>query len=435
MAQKGIKAEYIRENSPAFNIGLRKGDIIISVNGHQITDKLDFFFYSSESKLRLEWEDSDGGNKSGVIKTDIPGVDLGLEAENLKTSHCLCNCIFCFISQLPKGLRKQLYLKDEDYRLSFFHGNYITGVNLNDKDLLRIKKMRLSPLYLSIHATDAKIRKYMLGTKQDADPLKLLHKLKKSRIDFHTQIVLCPGINDGEILQKTISDLCEFYPNLHSIAVVPVGLTAHREKLTKLLGVEKNYAAKFLKKYTSLQREVKKKFGEGILFFSDEFYLLADKNPPTYSGMSELPQLENGVGMVADFYKGLGLLKKRLPDKLKQQRRIGAITSPLGKKAIAKALETLNKIKNLCVEAVEVENKLFGKSVSVTGLLSGKDILQTIKNNPGFDKFLIPGNAIKQPENLFLDDLSLDELINQSPVDIDVINGGIKEFFLGCIAD
>jgi len=434
MPQSGIKVISVENNSPAYSRGIRPDSRIISINGHLIKDRLDYFFFSADLKLNIRWIDCARKARSCLITKENSDDDIGIEVENFKIIKCRCNCIFCFINQLPKGLRRELYIKDEDYRLSFFHGNYITGTNLTKDVLQRIKEFKLSPLYLSIHSTNPVIRGKMLGLKSPANPISLLKYLKKANIKFHTQIVLCPDINDGNTLKNTIIDLIKFFPSLLSIAIVPVGLTKHRKRLPAIKPVTSSYAQNFLKKFLPLKREVSKKIGKDILFFSDEFYLLADREPLMYSNLHDFPQLENGVGMFANFYAGFRNAVKKLPSSLNTHKKIGIITSPLGEKVLRKAVNALDKIENLKVKVMVVRNHLFGSRVTVTGLLSGEDILNTIKQNPDCDKFLIPGNCIKFPEEVFLDDLSLQTLINKSLSPVEIIINGVKEFFLKCIS-
>lgn len=435
MATTGIRIISIINGSPAENSGITIGSKILSINNKPVYDKLDFFYLTSNLNINIDWIDDKGKLHKTNMKKDNFEQDLGIEVENFKTMQCGCNCIFCFVHQQPKGLRKNLYIKDEDYRLSFFHGNYITGVNLTKNDLARIKKLHLSPLYLSIHTTSPELRKYMLRCKLNANPMPLLNFLSKAKINFHTQIVLCPKINDGEHLKKTVSDLIKFYPYLQSIAIVPVGLTKHRKNLPELKKIDSNYARIFLQTFLPIQREIKKLLGEQILFFSDEFYLLSDIEPPLYSDLSYLPQLENGVGMYAEFYYGYARAIKKVPTKLTKLRKIGVITSPLGAKVLSRVLKALAAVENLQIKTLVVKNNLFGELVTVTGLLSGKDILNTIKSNVKCDKYLIPGNALKYPEQVFLDDLSYEELKTLSPSNIELVKGGVKDFILECISD
>ncbi len=433
MVKKGIKVIFIEKNSLAEKAGISKGSVIFLINNKPVNDKLDFIYNSSSLNLILLLSDPYGNQrKIKIIKKSFE-EDIGIEVEDFSTKRCMCNCIFCFINQMPKGLRKDLYIKDEDYRLSFFHGNYITGINLTKADLLKISKLRLSPLYLSVHTSNKDLRKKMLCCKGDTDIFPLLTFLKKNGIRFHTQIVLCPGINDGNELFSTIKDLLKFYPYLLSIAVVPVGLTKHRNKLPKLKSADKRYSNNLLDFYIPFKKKIKKKYDDEILFFSDEFYLLADKEPPLYKDLEEFPQLENGIGMYADFYRNYAKTIKKLPMIIPKKRKIGVLTSLLGYKSLNKVIKDLSGIKNLTILPIIVENKLFGKSVTVTGLLSGNDILDAIKSNPGCTKYLLPGNCLKYPDKVFLDDLSFKDLEKLSASNVEIINNGVEEFIFKCL--
>ena len=423
-----VKIISIETASRLAENGIKTGDELLSINGHPVNDLLDFYYYSPVKKVRFKFRAQDKKEILLPFRNPFYSSNFGFEIEDIKPRRCNCNCIFCFVSQQPKGLRRQLYVKDEDYRLSFLYGNYITCTNLSEEDLKRIVKLRLSPLYISVHTTNGELRKSMLGRKKLPPIMKTLKFFKTKNIAFHTQIVLCPGINDGSELNQTISDLIELYPALKSIAIVPVGLTKHRKELTKLKGVDSKYATEFLKAFKKLEKTVREKTGSEVLFASDEFYFLAGKNPPAYSHLEDLPQLENGVGMYADFYRSVKKPLRNLPKNIDKKFRVGVVTSSLGLKAVRRFISRLNTVKNLTVKPIVVENNLFGSSVTVTGLLAGHDITQAIKKKSRCDVYFLPENSLRYGE-VFIDDVSLAQLRKTFPSSVFLI-GDINQFSL-----
>ena len=298
MVIKGINIISLEKDSIAFAAGIRPGDMLISINDNAISDPIDYRFYEAEEFLKVEII-CDGALKEVVIEKE-EDEDIGLEFDSMRIKRCPNKCVFCFVDQMPEGCRESLYIKDEDYRFSFLYGSYITLTNITKKDKERIFSQRLSPLYISVHATDNELRRKMLGNKKASDILKEIEELAQHRIFLHTQIVLCPGINDGEYLKKSINDLKGFYPYVSSIAVVPVGQTRHR--VNKLTPVDKDYAKKTIMLLTKIKADIKKEIGDDILFIADEFYIKAGMEFPDISGYADFPQIENGVGLVPLFF-------------------------------------------------------------------------------------------------------------------------------------
>ena len=399
---------YVEPGSPAEKAGLKKDDVLVSINQHLVRDAIDLAFYSSETLKTLSFK------RDATIKTirfsnreTFPG--LGITLPDLIPRLCRNCCIFCFIHQLPPGLRSSLYIKDEDYRLSFLCGNYITATNLKEEDLQRIFTQRLSPLYISVHATNPEVRKRILGNQKVPDIKPILHRLNQNKITFHAQIVLMPGVNDGRVLHETLEDLNSLHPALLSIAVVPVGLTEHRKNLTPLKPVTPDYAARFISDMRGRQRRLKRELGRNYLFLSDEFYLVAGVKPPMYSGYDEVPQLENGVGMFARFYRGFSKFAAGLPGNLPSPRKVALITAPLGKIVLERLIRRLNRVDGLEVTALVSPNSLLGESITVSGLLPGRDMVKTIRRNPSYDLYLLPENLLNA-DGLFLDDMDLTEV-------------------------
>ncbi len=422
----GLKVAKVLPNSIAEKKGIKPGDILLTINNNPIRDLIDFHIYSTDERPSILLKSTRNKMRKIIIGKE-PDEDIGIIFHNVKPRRCNNNCIFCFINQMPKGLRKSLYIKDEDYRLSFLYGNYITATNLSDEDIRRIIKHRLSPLYLSIHTTNPTLREFMLCQKNIPDIMDVIKIFADNNVHLHTQIVLCKAINNGIELENTLQNLYRFYPHIESIAIVPVGLTKFRKNLFPLKKITPQYAKDLIKKINSLQKKYKNTYGENIIFLADEFYLLADEPLPSFKHYGDFPQFENGVGMVTYFMKELNRIKNKLPKKIEQKKKVGIITSKLSQKFLKNALLPLNKIENLSVKIIPVKNNLFGEMVTVTGLLSGKDIFKAIASHPKCDHYIIPGNTLKIDENLFLDDLTFDDLKNRIKKPVSVVGYSIKD--------
>lgn len=383
--------------------GLKDGYYIEKINNKLVEDVLDILFNLSEQNILKITE---GNNKEKVIKIKEDEFNY-IVVEGIKPKKCGCKCIFCFVDQLPKGMRKTLYFKDEDYRMSYISGNYVTLANLTKKDLDKILTYKLSPLYVSVHATDPAIRSKMLGIKRKVDILPLIKILADNKIKIHTQIVLCPEINDGDILKKSIEDLSTFYPQVESIAVVPVGLTSHRDGLVSLKSVTKQISDKVFNIVRPYQSLFQMKFGTPFVFLSDEFYLLSGKRIPESDFYGEFPQIENGVGLLRYFIDDAKLLfgKKEIAP-LGIKGKICIVTGILPYKRIKLYIRKLAELMGCNIYLQPVKNDFFGEKITVTGLITGSDIIKTISNK-NFDYLLIPDVMLKDRKDFFLDDLSL----------------------------
>jgi putative radical SAM enzyme (TIGR03279 family) len=409
-SKPGVEIELITGGSIAERAGLLPKDKLIRVNGNKIKDAIDLLFFGNEPDLQF----TVGRGASKLAITACRGRDetvgLGIGLKPFHTRSCRNNCIFCFVSQLPKGLRKSLYLKDDDYRMSFLYGNYITMTNLSPQDKQRIIAQHLSPLYISVHSTNTAIRNKLLGIHSAENILKEIKFLADNKIRMHTQIVLCPGYNDGKDLEKTVADLYHFYPYVQSIAVVPVGLTAHRKKQLEPLDMED--ALRALDTIRKFQNRFRRKHGENIVYGADELYIKAAAEFPPLDDYGELPQIENGVGMVPLF---LHQAKKvKLPQALQRGkdagRRFLTFTGISFHPYLSRYVNKLRKA-GIDIEAVPVENTFFGTSVTVTGLLTGRDV---IKSFSGLvvkgDTILVPDVVLRSEGDLFLDDISLHDI-------------------------
>jgi putative radical SAM enzyme (TIGR03279 family) len=424
----GVKVLHVQEGSLAEKAGIRAGDRLISFNGKGIRDTVDYFFYGTARRLDIGMETADGTPTRKRITKPWPEADLGMEVEQFKTQACGCNCVFCFVHQLPDSMRSTLYVKDEDYRHSFLQGSYITGVTLKKPDLDRIAEQRLTPLYVSVHAINEELRRWLLGIRRSYPILELLDFFRANRLQLHTQIVLCPGHNDGEELEKTVATLLGYHPTVQSVAVVPLGLTKWREGLPDLNPVTPQYARQFIRDTRGMIEASIARFGEPVVMLSDEWYLIAKMRIPGYTQYAELPQLSNGVGMVYHFYRDAARARRRLQKPLPRPWRVAAITSTLSGPVLDRIIGMCHRCEGLTVERIPVVNTVFGETIHVTGLLCGRDIQAAIQANPGYDQYLLPGNCLRRWDERFLDDLTLGQLRENTGALVTPVLGGAADF-------
>ena len=406
----------VEERSPAAKAGLRPGDRLIEVNGHAVGDAIDFQFHAAESKIQLRFEREGKARKAKVRRKE--GEWLGLEFEPMDCMACGNACVFCFVDQNPKGLRETLYFKDEDYRHSFLYGNYVTLTRVTDADIQRIIEQRLSPLYISVHATDGAVRKKLLGITREDRLLEKMTALARGGIELHAQIVLCPGINDGAVLSTTLEDLATLHPGVKSVAVVPVGLTAHRQGLPALTAFDGPACRAVLDQAQDLQAAFQARLGTPFAFFADEFFLRGGRSLPDEAHYEGFWQIENGVGMMRDFLSAFETDGAGFPERLSAPRRITLISGMLAGPVIQeKVMPVLNAVAGLEARLIMTENSLYGPSVTVSGLLPGRDYLQAAQAAPGADLVLLPVNCVNT-DGLFLDGLSITDIEHavESPV-------------------
>ncbi len=403
----GILIEKVIPGSVAFEMEIESGDRLMTINGHRVRDIIDYQYFAADEALTLEILKRSGEVWDVEIERDEE-ESLGLQFSAPVPAQCGNKCIFCFVHQLPRGLRTPLYVKDEDYRLSFLYGNYVTLANIDSSDLARIKEQRLSPLYVSVHATDPELRSGLLGKADILPVLDVMEDLAAAGIIMHTQVVLCPGINDGEALERTVADLAALHPQVASLAVVPVGLTRHRKGLARLDPVTDEYAARFVKSWQRKGRTLAKRLGAPFLFLADEFYLKADVPFPPLDEYGDLPQLENGVGMIPLFLaEAREVLREAEP---LRQRVVTVVTGESPYRYLADFLRALAAKTGVSLCPVSVKNLLFGESVTVTGLVAGRDIITALKGKELGDAVIIPDVMLKEGEGVFLDDLSVNDL-------------------------
>ena len=408
----------VRKNSLAEAAGIVAGDKLVAVDGVQVKDIIELSFYTSDYEVELELENAQGQRRQVHIDK-YPDVDLGLEFEAAvfdKVSTCYNNCIFCFVDQMIPGMRKGLYVRDDDYRLSFLYGNFITLTNLKEEDFQRIIQTHMTPLYVSVHATDPKVRCEMMHNRFAGELMDKLERLFAAGIEVHTQIVCCPGYNDGVILSKSFHDLYARHPHVLTMAVVPVGITKHREGLHPLRTFTKEEAAALIDQVTPWQRQCREETGKTFIYLGDEFYLLAGRDVPTAEWYDGFPQLENGIGLTRSF---VDEWQATLPSLSSYQAASPAVI-PVGESAftvLQPLLDALNKQFSTAHSFVPVPNQFFGGKVNVTGLLTASDILRTCKES---GKRLILPAVVLNNDKLFLDDTALEQFRKEYPGKVDI---------------
>ena len=423
-----IKITNVKKDSIAEELEICKGDYLLTVNGQQIIDVLDYKFQMSDEYVVLHDDE--------IIEYEIEkniDEDIGLEFENElidNPKRCMNKCVFCFMDQLPDNMRKTLIFKDDDYRLSFLTGNYVTLTNCKDEDIDRIIKYRLSPINISVHTTNFELRKKMLNNKNADNILKYIKKLYDNEIFMNGQIVLCPDLNDKDELIKTIKDLSIYYPYMQSVSVVPVGLTNYREKLYKLRNFTKEECAKTIEDISIIQKQFKEKFNNNFVYLSDEFYIIAQKDLPNTLHYDGFPQLENGVGMVSLFLEEFEEEFKNVKNKeidLKG-KTVSIVTGKLVKRYIEECAKKLNEKFNINILVYDIENDFFGHNITVTGLLTGNDIYEQLKDKKIGDKIYICENMLKDDEDIFLDNVLVNDLSKKLDRPITILKNDGKSF-------
>ena len=396
----------VRERTPAARAGLRPGDRIVAINGARLRDVIDFHFHAGLAQLRLSIERAGRSRRAVLVRR---GPDLGLELEAPRPGDidtCGNKCVFCFIHQLPRGMRKSLYVKDDDFRLSFLHGNYITLTDLEEDELVRIEEQRLSPLYISVHATDPDLRHRLLGQpRRRREILPVMERLAKAGIVMHAQIVLVPDWNDGAPLERSVRELARLHPQVATTAVVPVGLTRHRERLPQLRTLAAAEARALAGVVEGWQREFLAALGTRFVWASDEVYLQAGRRLPGASTYEGFPVIEDGIGLVRRFSDGFGRAARRLPARAAAPRTVTVVTGTMFAPRMRRLLDAL-AVQDLRVELAAVGNDWFGHGIGVAGLLAGQDIAAQLAGRPLGDEVLVPAVAIRDGAGVFLDDLS-----------------------------
>ena len=429
MKKTDTTIEYVQPGSLAEEAGLEPGDVLCSINGQDFHDVLEYRFLISESEVELEVNKKDGSTEIISIENDYE--DLGSEFKSGlidDAKSCRNKCIFCFIDQLPKGMRETVYFKDDDTRLSFLQGNYVTMTNMSEEETERMIKMRISPINLSVHTTNPELRVKMLNNKNAGKIYDIMKRFASEGLCMNCQIVLCPGYNDGRELDRTISDLEALYPSVLSLSVVPVGLTRYREGLCKLKGFDKESSLEVIKQVHGWQDKISEKYGFKMVYLADEFYIMAGVPIPPAEDYEGFPQIENGVGLVAslteEFNSAVKLIKKK-----KYLRSVTVATGELAYETINSLSEKLESIcDGLKIYVYAIKNNFFGGMVTVSGLVCGNDLIEQLSDKPKTDIIAIPSVMLRDGEDIFLDDVTLTEAEKRLNSKIVPINNDGYEF-------
>lgn len=423
MSMTAIRA--VEPRSPAHRAGIRVGETLTHINGHQILDVLDYKFYSYDPRLEVVLRESDGSERTLRIRKD-EGEDLGLEFETYlmdRARSCANNCIFCFVDQMPPGMRPSLYFKDDDARLSFLMGNYLTLTNLSQREIQRICDLRISPINISVHTTDPQLREMMLKHRRAGEVLELMGRFARSHITMNCQIVSCPGINDGPALDRTLRDLAGLYPAVNSVSVVPVGVTKYREGLYPLETYNRDTAAALIDQVEAFAAAHLEKAGTRLVWCSDEFYLLAGRELPGEDYFEEFTQLDNGVGMLTlltrEFCRGLELMEpEEMAGATPFAIATGVSAAPFLEKLVEKAREKCPAIRGA---VYPIRNRFFGETITVAGLVTGGDLISQLKGKDLGQRLLIPAHMLRAGERVFLDDVSLDDVERELGVPVTAV--------------
>ncbi len=416
-----VKIETIEQGSIAEELNIQPNDILESINGKEVNDRLDYRFYQSEEEIELHIK---RGKESFLFDIEKDAdQDIGIVLEEMDLMACGNNCVFCFVYQNPKGMRKPLYFKDEDFRYSFMYGHYVTMTTMTQKDLERIVEQRLSPLYISVHSTEEKTRKFLLGIKKDDHLLQKMEFLTANGIELHTQIVLTPGVNDGAIFDQTVEDLKQFFPGVKSVAVVPIGLTQHRKRLTPLR-IHTPQELQDMIDFVDVRRaRLKEELGNFFIYLSDEFFIKARQPLPSAAYYDEFYQIENGVGEFRDMIDSFN--NSFNPDEtiFSERIKITWVTGMLALKQLEEHIvNPLRQVENLQIDLIAVVNKWYGPSIQVSGLLVAEDIYQQLKEKELGDLVLLPPRVLND-DGLFLDDWTVNDLSEKLGVPCHVYSG------------
>jgi putative radical SAM enzyme (TIGR03279 family) len=425
-------------DSIAAEVGFEAGDRLVAINGQRPRDLIDYRFLCADEVLELEVLDASGKTHHVEIEKDYD-EDLGLEFESALFDNLIqCNnhCPFCFIDQQPPGKRDTLYLKDDDYRLSFLYGSYLTLTNLTQREWERIEQMHLSPLFVSVHATEPEVRTRLLKNPRAGQLLEQLAWFQERELQIHAQVVLCPGINDGEHLTRTLLDLARFHqrdiPAVASVAVVPVGLTRFRPSEDELIPVTPDKAREVIAQVQELQAKFRQQLGSTFAWLADEWFLIAGQELPPESHYEDYPQIGNGVGSIRQFLKAFQKAAKKLPKKLAAPRRYTWVVGNAVKQAFQPIVKRLHQVEGLEVRMVAIASQYWGQEISVTGLITGQDILQALQDQDLGDAVLIPSVMLKHDDPRFLDDMTIEQLANALETRILPVEGveGLVKAFL-----
>ena len=429
MADNGRKIVFVEPDSLACEAGIEEGDTLLLLNGHEVHDILEYRYLMSEYEVTVTIEKKDASIEEITIENDYEDIGIEFESgliDNAKS--CTNKCIFCFIDQLPEGMRETVYFKDDDSRLSFLQGNYVTLTNMKEEEISRMIEMRISPINISVHTTNPELRIKMLNNRFAGNIYSIMKRFAENNMHMNCQIVLCPGINDGAELERTINDIRKLYPFVESLAVVPVGLTAHREGLCRLKEFDKEGSKEVIEQITRKQEKFLAEIGTRLVYLSDEFYLNAGVKIPEPEEYEGFPQLENGVGLIAgldeEFTAAIDMIKAK-----KRKRRVSLATGEL-------AFEFINGLAKRIEEAAPgvhadvyaVKNEFFGGGVNVAGLVTGGDIIKQLKGKIKTRELIIPSVMLRDGDDIFLDDVTVSDIERELNVKIYAVENDGYDF-------
>lgn len=416
-----LKIIKVRFGSPAWKAGIKKGDEILAFDGHPYKDALDFAYYDGQTAFDVTVTRGSKQKTMHVDKEESTPMGIEYEQEDLPLTHCQNKCIFCFVDQCPKGMRKTLYVKDDDYRSSFACGNYVTLSNITDEDLERILRLKLSPLYISVHAYDPEVKKLLCANPKSAKVFEYMRAFAQAGITMHAQIVMIEGINSDDVLKETLDELYKLFPFVQTVAIVPVGLTGHREGLYPLKPVSQACALRTIEMVEKMQAEIVKTHPEGWVWCSDEMYVIADREVPSYESYGDFGQIENGVGLISTFDHGVELALQEEPAVRGQYTLVTGKSFEKHLKGVCDALSAKYPVD---LDLVAVENDWFGHTITVAGLLTGTDIVKTLKARGYYKDVLLPSNTLKEFETVLLDGMSVQDMERELDCKIHICQGG-----------
>ena len=426
-----VTISSVEPSSPAAKVGIRAGDILISINGQDINDVLDYRFYLTEKHVTLKIHRGPELFDVSIKKGEYDDIGLGFDTYLMDEKHsCRNKCIFCFIDQLPCGMRDTLYFKDDDSRLSFLLGNYITLTNLSDADVDRIIEMKTSPINISVHTTNPELRIQMMKNKRAGEVLSYLRRFADAGISLNCQIVLCKGVNDGAELRRTMRDLVSYLPSLNGVAIVPAGLTDHRDGLYKLEPYTPDEAAEIIDMVDAFAAECLEKYGSRLFFCADEFYLKAGRELPDDEYYEGYSQLEDGVGMIRSMQTEFDDEFEYISDyDLAKPRSLSIATGYAAYDFILSLVERLKAASpSLDCKVYKIRNDFFGHNITVAGLITGQDITAQLEGKPLGERLLIPSVMLRHERDRFLDDVTTDELSERLGVKLVTVESNGAEF-------
>ncbi|MGI6357273.1 MAG: DUF512 domain-containing protein [Bacillota bacterium] len=416
MSQQEARVSAVLKGSLAERMGIKAGHVLLAVNDQPVTDILDFRLASSSEQVRVAWRDDQGQEHTATVEKQF-GQDLGIVFSSPtidRLKFCQNNCQFCFVDQQPRNMRRTLSLKDDDYRLSALQGSFVTLTNLNQSDWQRILDLRPSPLYISVHTTNGELRTELLRNPRAGKIMQQLQQLASRRIEMHCQVVLVPGINDGSELEKTVADLSSLWPAVQSIAVVPVGLTKHRQHLAPLCSPTPADARALIDHLLPKSMQFRRKLGVSFVYLADEWFVLAGSLPPGRRYYDDFPQIENGVGLLRQLLDQFASAWRRSSRRVKSPRHVIWVTGTSAASSLRALASRLNRIAGLWVDVLPVTNQVFGPSVTVAGLVCGRDIIAALRRLRVSDvTVLIPDVMLRPEEGDFLDDITWEELVSE----------------------